>query len=98
MIKIVFVLDQFPDNQSKSRLLLSTERLKNWDTFKHELTTLCVAGSIGVSGMHSMLNGYSPPYIDAVGPKGAGKQCRRSDNAADKEGPVECFTYGYGGM
>ena len=61
---------------------MSSERLRDWDTFKRELTTLCIKGDLIPGGggrnrdLHSVQDlpregegaGYGAQYVNHVGP------------------------------
>ena len=111
LIKIGLVLRQLPTSQSKSHLLMSSERLRNWDTFKHEMTTLCMTGDLlstrSGGGMHSLQGhspeegaGYGAQYVDQVGPKGGGRLGNQTNQHKQPKGggkKFECFTCGWEG-
>ena len=82
---------------------MSSERLRDWDTFKHELTTLCMTGDLSTGSgsrhreMHSMQNyphevdgaSYGAQYVDQVGPKGGGGDGRSGGKAGTGRQPTK---------
>ena len=83
-LRMGLVLNHLPAGQVRNHLLLNAERLRHWDDFKAELTTLYACDNRG--GADSM---------DAVGyqPKGGGKRKKGGGKQKDGGGGkgFECF-------